>query len=149
MGACGTSSRTAVTELTIDSAWSRPTPAGATRGVVYLRVTSPIDDALVAARVSHRVAHGVNLEDVAGSAGTSPMANMPKMGEDGEMAIVPLDSVPLLPGVPVVFEPGGKHIILSPLAGPLVAGAHFAITLWFASGTTRTVDVVVANNRPS
>ena len=144
---CGSSAR-AVAELTIDGAWARSTPPGATQGVVYLRITSPIDDALVAARVSHQIAHGVKIHDVMGTAGTSPMANMPQMAEDGEMAMVPIDSVALQPGVPVVFKPGGKHFILSPLAKPLVSGDHFTLTLWFASGNSRPVDVLVTDNPP-
>jgi periplasmic copper chaperone A len=146
--ACGSSAAPAVTELTVDSAWARPTPPGALNGVVYLRITSPSEDALVSARVSHKVAHAVKIEDVAGSAGTSPMANMPEMAEDGEMTAVPIDSVPLVAGVPAVFEPGGKHIILSPLADPLVEGGHFKLTMRFASGATRSVDVVVSSNPP-
>lgn len=74
------------------------------------------------------------------------MANMPEMAEGGETAAVPIDSVPLVRGVPMEFAPGGKHIILSPLAKPLVAGDHFTLTLCFASGGSRNVDVVVADN---
>ena len=117
--------------------------------MVYLKITSPTADALVAARVSHKIAHGVQIHDMVGTAGTSPMANMPAMAEDGEMAMVPIDSVPLTPGVPVVFEPGHKHILLSPLARPLVAGDHFTLTLWFASGISRPVEVLIADNPPS
>lgn len=62
------------------------------------------------------------------------------------MAMVPIDSVPLQPGVTVVFQPGGKHILLSPLVKPLVSGDHFTLTLWFASGNSRPVDVLVTDN---
>lgn len=148
IAACGASAP-AVTELTIDGAWARATPPGATQGVVYLRITSPTDDALVAARVSHKIAHGVQIHDVMGSAGTSPMANMPEMAEDGEMQMMPIDSVPLAKGVSVEFEPGGKHILLSPLAKPLIEGDHFTLTLWFASGVSRPIDVIIADNLPS
>ena len=47
-----------------------------------------------------------------------------------------------------MFEPGGKHIMLTGLTGPLLAGAHLPLTLTFASGTTLTVDVVVAVSAP-
>jgi len=49
-------------------------------------------------------------------------------------------------GIPVpargtaVLEPGGNHIMLMELTGPIEAGAKVAITLTFASGRTLQIE---------
>ena len=138
-----------VTELTVRGAWARTTPQTATHGVIYLTIVSPTDDTLIGVAVPPAVAAAAELHETMGGAGASPMPNMPDMTTPGsEMTMTPLDSVDLPAGKAVVFEPGGKHIMLTGLTGPLVAGAHIPLTLTLAGGATLTVDVVVGGNAP-
>lgn len=146
---CGGEPTATVTSLTVTGAWARSTPPGAVNGVVYLTVASPSDDVLVGVSVPASVAAAAAMHETMGGGGASPMPNMPDMTTPGsEMTMTPLDSVELPAGTAVVFEPGGKHIMLTGLTGPLLAGAHLPLTLTFASGTTLTVDVVVAVSAP-
>jgi copper(I)-binding protein len=149
LAACGTSPAN-VAELSASGAWARATPVGATNGVVYLQVTSPTDGALASVSVPASVAAGAELHETMGAAGASPMANMPQMGNGtNTMTMAPLDSVALPADSPVVFEPGGKHIMLVDLTAPLEVGQTFTLTLTLADGTILPVDVVVADNAPS
>jgi copper(I)-binding protein len=77
------------------------------------------------------------------------MPNMPDMTTPGaEMTMAPVPSVALPKGEPVVFEPGGKHIMLTGLTAPLTAGGHFPLTLALSSGATVDVDVLIGDNPP-
>lgn len=147
--ACGSDSGAApVTELTATGAWARTSPPGATNGVVYVQIASPIDDAIVGASVPADVAGAAELHETMGGGGTSPMANMPEMATDGQMTMTPIDSVVVSPEAPAVFEPSGKHIMLTDLAAPLTAGSTFTITFTMKSGATLPVTVTVADNAP-
>lgn len=137
-----------VTVLTASGAWARTTPPGATNGVVYLTIASPVDDSIVGASVPAAVAKGAELHETMGADNTSPMPNMPEMSTGGQMTMVPVDSVPLAAGRPVAFEPGGKHVMLTDLAAPLVAGDTFTVTFTLASGATLPVEVTVSDNPP-
>ena len=62
------------------------------------------------------------------------------MGEVEELAVVP--------GEPLVFEPGESHVMLVDLARPLRAGEQLDLILEFASGRTLSVAVPVQVNPP-
>ncbi|MGB8859523.1 MAG: copper chaperone PCu(A)C [Ilumatobacteraceae bacterium] len=147
---CATDDPPRVTELTVQAAWARPTPAGATNGVVYLTVTSPTDDSIVGVTVPPSVAAGAELHETMGDGGESPMPNMPDMTTaGGEMTMTPLASVALPAGRAIAFEPGGKHIMLTDLVGQLLVGERFTLTLAFEEGASREVEVTVANGPPA
>ncbi|AFB20960.1 copper chaperone PCu(A)C [Rickettsia canadensis] len=50
--------------------------------------------------------------------------------------------------IKVDFKPGGMHIMLYDLKGPLNVGSSFKITFFFDDNTRKTVDVKVANDNP-
>lgn len=150
LAACGDdSSTTSVSTLTVSHAWARPTPPGAANGVVYFEITSPTDDALISVSVPTEVAAEAAMHETMGGGGASPMPNMPDMTTaGGEMTMEPLDSVDLPGGTAVVFEPGGKHVMLTGLVAPLVEGDHFQTTFTTKDGHTLVVDVVISANPP-
>ena len=149
LAACGSDGGAApVSELTATGAWARTSPPGATNGVVYVQVASPVDDAIVGASVPTDIAGAAELHETMGGGGTSPMPNMPEMATDGQMTMAPIASVEVTPKAPAVFEPGGKHIMLTDLAAPLTAGSTFTITFTMKSGATLPVTVTVADNAP-
>ena len=145
--ACSTDSDANV--LTFDRAWSRPTPGDATNGVVYLSVTSPIDDEILSVSVPAAIAgmammHETLLDGIAPPAapGTENTAGT------GQMSMVPLESLPLPAGETVVFEAGAKHIMLTDLAAPLVEGQTFVLTFELREAGTQPVTVQVTPNPP-
>ena len=150
---CGSSGSSSVDELTVSGAWARPTPPGATNGVVYFDLVSPAADELVSVSVPSDVADDAGLhETVTGGTGEA-MPNMPNMPNmdmgDGTNSMQALDRVPLAAQARVRFEPGGKHVMLMGLAGALTAGEHFTLSLGFASGAHLDVDVEVRDNAPA
>jgi copper(I)-binding protein len=143
VAACGSAS--AGGELAASGAWARPTPAGATNGVVYLSVTSDTDDEIIAVEVPQTVAERAELHMTTtdgggaghhGSGGGAPIS----MGE--------VEGVPIGAGSTVDFEPGGNHVMLIDVAEPLERGQRFTLRLTMTSDRTIETDVVVADNPP-
>jgi periplasmic copper chaperone A len=145
------SSGSDVEVLTIADARARTTPAQATTGVMYLDLTSPVDDALLSATIDPSIAVAVELHET-----------MTMGGEDGEhqhgggsddtvdpsapMTMEPVDRIELTAGETVSLEPGGLHAMLIDLAAPLTAGQTFTVILTFAEAGEREVTVEVRDD---
>jgi periplasmic copper chaperone A len=136
----------------VTGVWARTTPPGAQNGVVYLRLESARADRLVAATVAPDVAAGVELHASMGRGDSGGgMAGMPGMGGSGgggTMTMRTLASVRLPAGRTVVFEPGGRHVMLVGLARTLTRGDRFPITLDFARSEALIVTVTVRDGPP-
>ncbi len=148
VAACG-GSDSSTNDLAFVGAWSRPTPGNATNGVIYLSVTSPIDDEILSVSVPAAIAADAAMHETLLD-GIDPPA-MPSMDHDdsaGEMSMVPLESLPLPAGETVVFEAGAKHIMLTDLAAPLVEGQTFVVTFELREAGTQPVTVQVTPNPP-
>jgi periplasmic copper chaperone A len=65
--------------------------------------------------------------------------------EGDVMKMRAVDSLPLKPGVPLLFAPNGYHFMLMDLKAPFRAGSSVRMTLRFrdVKGTVRTQDVTV------
>lgn len=133
----------------VDHAWARTTPPGAIDGAAYLTVTAPEDDRLVAATVPGSVARTTMLHATTGG-GTTGGGHSHHGGGDasGAVTMTEMGGVDLRAGTPFTFAPGGSHVMLVGLRGPLVAGARFPMTLEFEQGRSRTVTVEVRDNPP-
>jgi copper(I)-binding protein len=59
------------------------------------------------------------------------------------MEMLPVKSLPIAPGAPITFSPGGYHIMLMGLTQPLSAGQTFPLTLTFADGSKVATTVTV------
>ena len=64
------------------------------------------------------------------------------------MTMHQVSAVELPAGEAVVFEPGGLHVMLVDLAGPLESGSSFELTLTFAIAAPKTVTVDVRDEAP-
>ena len=64
------------------------------------------------------------------------------------MTMQQVSVVDLTAGDAVVFEPGGLHVMLSHLAGPLESGSSFPLTLTFGEAAPLTVTVDVRDEAP-
>jgi copper(I)-binding protein len=114
-------------QLEVSDAWARATPAKAENGVAYLTIRTPTPDRL--ASVSSPVAKKAELH-------TMEMAGM-------VMKMRPLAGLDIPAGQSVTLKPGGEHIMLMGLNGPLREGQSFPLTLTFEKAGARAVTVPV------
>ena len=156
-----TTTTAAAAELELTDVWARQSPMGTTAGAIYLSITSPIDDELVAASVPTTVAgkteiHETVLAEDSGSdtsmgdgnmstttaMGGSDMSTTTAMGS-GTMTMRPVESIKLPKGTKVELKPGGYHIMLLELVKPLEVGDKIELTLTFTEAGEKTVTAEV------
>ena len=63
--------------------------------------------------------------------------------ENGVMGMRPLAALDVKPGAPTVLKPGGYHVMLMDLKGPLVVGQSFAVSVTFEKAGRIDVTAVV------
>ena len=114
-------------ELDVTNAWARATPAKAENGVAFLTIRTSTPDRLVS--VASPVAKKAELH-------TMEMAGM-------VMKMRPLAGLDIPAGQHVTLKPGGEHIMLMGLNGPLREGQSFPLTLTFEKAGAREVTVAV------
>lgn len=147
-----------VDTLTIADARARTTPAQATAGVVYVDLTSPVDDALVSASVDPSIAGAVELHETmtmdgdagghqhGGGSDDESDATSATVDPAAPMTMEPVEQIELPADETVSLEPGGLHAMLIDLAAPLSAGDTFTLTLTFAEAGEREVTVEVRDD---
>jgi periplasmic copper chaperone A len=113
----------------------RSSRSGVTDGAAYVTLESAVDDELIGVEVPADVAAAVEFHETVVDTGA-------------EMAMRQRSSVELPSGEAVVFEPGGLHMMLVDLAGPLEAGSTFVLTLTFATAEPQTVAVEILDEAP-
>jgi hypothetical protein len=114
-------------QLEVSNAWARATPAKAENGVAYLTIRTSTADRLLS--VSTPVAKKAELH-------TMEMAGT-------VMKMRPLAGLDIPAGQSVTLKPGGEHIMLMGLNGPLREGQSFPLTLTFEKAGAREVTVAV------
>lgn len=159
--------------VSVDDAWARSTAAGQTAGAVYFQLEVADDDVLVGASVPVDVAAAAEVHEVV----PAEMGDMDEMSEadDGQMTTDEMDDtmmetmddstdesmdmgamtmremtdgLPLQGGETVSFEPGGYHIMLLDLVGPLEVGDEVEVTLDFEVADDTTVTAEVSETAP-
>ena len=116
----------------VSAAWIRATPPGARTAAAYLTLTgSSVADRLLGAATS--------------AAGTVEIHR--SVIENGVMRMEPLPALAVPAGETVVLEPGGAHLMLIDLVGPLVPGTNVALSLRFAKAGTVALEVPVVDAR--
>lgn len=131
-------------KLAATSAWARPTPQASTRGVIYLQVTTDRADAVVGASVPAKIAESASLHETMSEGGEHEKHG----GPGATMTMAPVDRLPVRPGTPLVFEPGGNHVMLEGIVTPLVRDDTFPLTLQMESGRKLTAIVTVRDTAP-
>ena len=112
----------------VSGAWARATPPGVSVGAAYLTITGgSTSDHLVGASTAR--ASMVQLHTVEES--------------DGVAAMRQVEGVAVPAGKQVVLAPGGTHIMLMGLTGPLVSGETFPLDLRFEKAGVQTVQINV------
>jgi hypothetical protein len=115
-------------QVKIGNAWARATPAGASTAAIYLTVEAPAADKLVS--VSTPAAREADLHEMSMDNGVMKMRALP-------------GGIELPAGQKVTLKPGGMHIMLSALTGPLKEGDNVPLTLNFAKSGAEQITVPV------
>lgn len=163
LAACGSDDTTSGTktstvdtsgELGIIGQWARTSPADSANGAAYFTIQSSTADTLLGVKVDPAVAGMAEMHEtkMVTPESSAPMGS--GMGGDttmpmsGGMTMVPMESVDIPAGEDVVFEPGGKHVMLMGLAKPLAKGDSFELTLTFEKAGDITITVPVLDEAP-
>jgi hypothetical protein len=117
-------------DLVLDHAWARATPAGAKVGGGYLTIENKGATADKLIGGSSRAAGRVEVHETAMSNGVATMRPV-----KGGLSIPP--------GQSVTLAPGGYHLMMTELKGPLKKGDKLVVTLMFekAGEVKATFDV--------
>lgn len=120
-------------DLAISGAFARATLPNAPVGGGFVTITNKgaVDDRLVA--VTSPAAGEVQLHQMAMEGDVMKMRELP-------------DGIPVPAGETVTLQPGGLHMMLMGLTGPLVEGTSFPATLTFEKAGTVTVELSVASS---
>jgi len=128
LSACGSSTVTttsAAPAITARDPWVKTAASGMTAAFVTLENSSSSADVLVSASTS--------------AAGMVQLHEM--VMQDGQMVMQEKkDGIAVPAQGTAVLEPGGNHIMLMELTGPIKVGEKVAITLTFKSGTTLQIE---------
>lgn len=121
----------AATDIQVIDPWVRETPPGmqASAGFMQLHNQGRMDHRLVGA--------------------ASPQSGNAELHthvhDNGVMRMRPVKDIPIRAGSTAALQPGGDHIMLMQLKGPLKAGEKMPITLTFEDGSSRTIEAEVRN----
>ncbi|MEX2200545.1 MAG: copper chaperone PCu(A)C [Dongiaceae bacterium] len=115
--------------LQIIHPWARATVPSASNGVVYVAIANEGEtpDRLIA--VETAIAERAELHTV--------------LMEDGVAKMRAIEAIELAPGETVLLEPGGDHIMLFGLKGPLIEGETLALRLIFEVAGPIDIELTV------
>jgi len=114
--------------IDITDAWARATPGNATTAAIYLHLVSAKDpDRLLS--VDSAYAQKTEVHD--------------EMTQNGVMKMSAVTTVDIPAGGTVNFTPGGRHLMLTGLKGPLKEGDSFLVTFTFDKAGTQSAVVKV------
>lgn len=115
-------------DIKIQSPWSRATAASAPSGIAYLTIVN----------------NGASDRLVKTSTDVSRTAELHTHLMDGQvMRMRHVPEIEVAGGAETKLAPGGLHVMLIGLKGPLKEGASFPLTLTFERAGTVTVEVQV------
>lgn len=122
-------------ELAIETPWARATPPNARTGAVYFTLSN----------------HGNAADRLlsASSAAADRVELHAHVNEGGVMRMKAVDAIALAPGERVSLRPGGLHVMLIDLKGPLRENGRLTVTLRFASAGEIAVEVPILRNPPA
>ena len=118
----------AAASVIVTDAWCRPTPSGARAGACYVTLTARTADRLVG--IATPAAATTQIHDMTTTGGVMRMSEM-------------TGGLPLPAGEAVTLAPGGRHLMLTGLTGPLVEGTRVTLTLDFERAPDQVVQAVV------
>ncbi|MFM7125276.1 MAG: copper chaperone PCu(A)C [Actinomycetota bacterium] len=124
----------------ISSVWARTSPMMTSNGAVYMTIGSVEGDELLSASVDASIAGSAEIHESMESDMSGDMS--------GQMTMQEVDSIVIPAGDTVQLMPGGYHVMLLDLAGPLELGQMFEVTLTFANAGEIVVMAEVRDDAP-
>lgn len=114
--------------IDVSGSWSRATPPGIEVGVAYFMIEN----------------HGEADRLISTSTPIAKRAELHTHIKEGDLVKMrKLEAVDIQAGEPVMFEPGGKHVMLTGLQKALKEGESFPLTLMFEKAGSVELEVTV------
>lgn len=132
--AAGSDTPTTPQRVEIESPWMRPAPEGGT-SALYMTLVNGTSATDTLTRVAMALADTVEIHET-------------YQRENDVMGMRPIGPVPLAPKSRISLEPGGRHVMLLNLRGPLVADSTASVTVTFANAGSRRVQVPIQMRPP-
>jgi copper(I)-binding protein len=120
--------------IKIEHPWAQESPPTVTTGAAYMTLINQGNQADRLLGASGDVAKMIELHT--------------HLMEGGVMKMRPVQAIEVKPNEPIVFKPGGLHIMLIGLKQPLVEGQTFTLTLNFEKAGKIPVAVTVTRMNP-
>lgn len=117
-----------VEQLMVMNPWARATMTSSQNGVVYLSIMNKSDSTVYLNGASSKISEMVMLHQT-----TIDERNIAKMTSIDKVAINPKEKINL--------EPGGLHLMLKGISGPLMEGDNFSLILYFEKGGS--IEIIV------
>jgi copper(I)-binding protein len=114
--------------VVISDPWCRPSPNGAKVGACYATIKANTSNRLTGAATP--LATDVEIHDMVMEGGVMKMIALP-------------DGMPLVADEKLELAPGGKHLMLMGLTGPLSEGTAVPLTFTFTETPAMTVEAPV------
>ncbi len=119
-----------VDDVVVEGAWSRASIGTNRPGVAYMTIRNTGNEA-------------VTLTSIRTGLAMMPEIHQTSTNAEGVSSMAPAGELEIAPGGSVALEPGGLHAMLMRLQRPMTEGESFALTLIFADGTEKTVNVPI------
>ncbi len=117
-------------DVVVEDAWSRASIGTNRPGVAYMTIRNTGNEA-------------VTLTSIRTGLAMMPEIHQTSTNAEGVSSMAPAGELEIAPGGSVALEPGGLHAMLMRLQRPMTEGESFALTLIFADGTEKTVNVPI------
>jgi periplasmic copper chaperone A len=111
----------AAAEIVAEQGWARATVPGAKAAAGYVTLRNTGSETRKLLRLTTSISDVVSL-------------HLSSVDANGVAHMWPLAKLELAPGEQVRFEPGGKHLMISDLKGPLVVGTRVPVMFQFDGG---------------
>ena len=121
--------------MEVSAGWVRATPPGSTTTAAYMILRNPGVSPVTVVGAASAAAEAVEIHDMT--------------MEDGKMSMARREAVELGPGETVHLEPGGAHLMLIGLAGPMAEGSSVELELKLSEGPGLPVELPVSRERPA
>lgn len=118
----------------IESPWARPAPEGGT-SALYMTLVNGTAMSDTLKRVEIALADTAEIHET-------------YQKENDVMGMRPIGPVPIAPKSRITLEPGGRHVMLLNLRGPLTADSTTSVTVTFANAGSRRIQVPIQMRPP-
>ena len=117
------------------NAWVRSMPPGAQVSAAYGMLMNHSDQTVTLSTVSSEISSTAEIHEV--------------IADGDQRRMVELESIDIAPHKTLIFEPGGRHIMLLDIAAPPVEGENVKICAVSAAGTRACTEAAVRRQAPA